>query len=332
MAATRQSNMELCRIVSIVCVMIVHTAFQSLGHNVSFWIMLLAGFSIIGVNVFVMLAGYFTATPKKISLFNLAFVCLFWMIIKVICHYAFNLKIGYKGFFFVTNSNWFIPSYIGLLFFAPILNLFCNSVSKKMLVGVVAALLVVEIWFDWIPPYPRISLGTNGGHSVLSFLILYLMSRTIRLYGLPMWFKRLSPFIYIGCSLLLAFMGWVVLLNGYENKVGWVYFDNNPIVILSSLAFLVTFEQIKIGQFKFINHIAKSTLAVLLGHSAILFIYTKQFKYLYDNFSGIQVMGYWALAIIIVFCASIVIDQLRLLLWKPIEKHLRKRIKKNELF
>ena len=127
-------------------------------------------------------------------------------------------------------------------------------------------------------------------------------------------------------------MGWVVLLNGYENKVGWVYFDNNPIVILSSLAFLVTFEQIKIGQFKFINHIAKSTLAVLLGHSAILFIYTKQFKYLYDNFSGIQVMGYWALAIIIVFCASIVIDQLRLLLWKPIEKHLRKRIKKNELF
>ena len=253
------------------------------------------------------------------------------MIIKVICHYAFNLKIGYKGFFFVTNSNWFIPSYIGLLFFAPILNLFCNSVSKKMLVGVVAALLVVEIWFDWIPPYPRISLGTNGGHSVLSFLILYLMSRTIRLYGLPMWFKRLSPFIYIGCSLLLAF-GWVVLLNGYENKVGWVYFDNNPIVILSSLAFLVTFEQIKIGQVKFINHIAKSTLAVLLGHSAIFFIYTKQFKYLYDNFSGIQVMGYWALAIIIVFCASIAIDQLRLLMWKPIEMQLRKRIKKNELF
>ncbi len=332
MAATRQSNMELCRIVSIVCVMLIHSTFQSLGHDVSFWVMLLAGFSIIGVNVFVMLAGYFTAAPKKSSLINLIFVCFFWMIVKIACSYVLDHKIGFKNFFFVTSSNWFIPSYIGLLFFAPILNLFCNSVSKKMLVGVVTALLVVEIWFDWIPPYPSVSLGTNGGHSVLSFLILYLMSRTIRLYGLPMWFKRLSPFIYIGCSLLLAFMGWVVLLNGYENKVGWVYFDNNPIVILSSLAFLVTFEQMNIGQSKFINHIAKSTLAVLLGHSAIFFIYTKQFKYLYDNFSGIQVMGFWVLAIIVVFCASIAIDQLRLLMWKPIEMQLRKRIKKNELF
>lgn len=332
MAAVRQTNMELCRIASIVCVMIVHTTFQPLGHNVSFWIMLLAGFSIIGVNVFVMLAGYFTATPKKISLFNLAFVCLFWMIIKVICHYAFNLKMGYKGFFFVTNSNWFIPSYIGLLFFAPILNLFCNSVSKKMLVGIVVALLIVEIWFDWIPPYPRISLGTNGGHSVFSFLILYLMSRTIRLYGLPMWFKRLSPFIYIGCSSLLAFMGWVVLLNGYENKVGWVYYDNNPIVILSSLAFLVTFEQMKIGQSKFINHIAKSTLACLLGHSAIFFLYTKQFKYLYEHFSGIKVVGYWALAVAIVFVVCVIIDQIRLLLWKPIHRWLISHIKNNTFF
>ena len=194
------------------------------------------------------------------------------------------------------------------------------------------ALLFIEIWFDWIPPYPQISLGTNGGHSVLSFLILYLLARAIRLYGLPQWFMRASPFIYIGCSLLIAFMGTVLLWQGYENKVGWAFHDNNPIVILSSVAFMMTFEQLKIGQSKFINHIAKSTLAVLLGHSAIFFIYTKQFKYLYDIFSGIKLVGCWALAIIIVFCASIAIDQLRLLMWKPIEMQLRKRIKKNELF
>jgi len=197
--------------------------------------------------------------------------------------------------------------------------------------GGAMALLFIEIWFDWIPPYPQISLGTNGGHSVLSFLILYLLARAIRLYGLPKWFMRVSPFIYIGCSLLIALMGTVFLWQGYENKVGWVFHDNNPIVILSSVAFMMTFEQMKIGQSKFINHIAKSTLAVLLGHSAIFFIYTKQFKYLYDTFSGIQVIGYWALAITIVFCASIAIDQIRILLYKPIERLLIQTIKNNEI-
>ena len=128
MAAVRQSNMELCRIASIFCVMLVHTTFQSLGHNVPFGVMLLAGFSIIGVNVFVMLTGYFTVTPKKTSLLNLAFVCFFWMIVKIVCRYFFNPEISYKHLFFVTSSNWFVPSYIVLLFFAPMLNVFCNSI------------------------------------------------------------------------------------------------------------------------------------------------------------------------------------------------------------
>ena len=57
------------------------------------------------------------------------------MIVKIACSYVFNHKIGFKDFFFVTSSNWFIPSYIGLLFFAPILNLFSNSVSKSVLWG-----------------------------------------------------------------------------------------------------------------------------------------------------------------------------------------------------
>ena len=91
------------------------------------------------------------------------------------------------------------------------------------------------------------------------------------------------------------------------------------------------FEQMDI-QSNFINHIAKSTLAVLLGHSAIFFLYTKQFKYLYDNFSGIQVVVLWALAIALVFCASIMIDQIRLLLYKPIENLLKAKIKNNNLF
>lgn len=331
MGTQRKSNIELCRIVAIICVMLFHTTIQSLGNSVSFGILLLSGFTIIGVDVFVMLSGYFTATPKKTTIINLAFVCFFWALIKILCRYFFGADISFRHLFFITSSNWFIPSYIGLLFFSPVLNQFCNSVSKRALWGVVFALLIIEIWFDWLPPYPKISLGTNDGHSVLSFLILYLLARAIRLYGLPNLFKKLSPIIYIGCSVILGLMGFALVRIGYDNHVGWVFADNNPIVILSSVAFLMMFEQMRI-QSGFVNHIAKSTLAVLLGHSAIFFLYKNQFKFLYDNFSGVELVVCWALSVVIVFCACVVVDQIRLLIYRPLENQLKARIKNNVFF
>lgn len=330
MASKRLSNIELCRIVAILCVMLVHSTFASLGHNVSFGVMLLAGFSIIGVNVFVMLTGYFSTTPKKSSIINLIFVCLFWGIISLLVRYFFHQEIGLKHFFFVTRSNWFIPSYICLLFFAPLLNLFCNAVDKRTLWTLTFILLSLEVWFDWIPPQPSYTLGTNGGHSVLSFLILYLLARAISLHGLPDWFERVSPVIYIICAFLLAFLGTALLRYGYEDRVKWLYYDNNPIVILSSVAFLMSFERMKVDS-KIINYIARSTLAVLLGHSAIYFLFTKQFKYLYDHYSGLAIVGYWILAILIVFAASVFVDQLRILLWTPIDKALKTQIKTDRI-
>ena len=127
----RQSNIELCRIASILLVMLVHTTFQSLGYdNMSLGASMLAAFSIIGVNVFVLITGYFSATPKKTSLLNLAFICMFWMAIKVMCNYEFGQPLNFKYAFFITSSNWFIANYIGLLFFAPVLNKYSGVVSR----------------------------------------------------------------------------------------------------------------------------------------------------------------------------------------------------------
>lgn len=331
MALQRQSNIELCRLASILLVMLVHTTNQSLGQEMSLGALLLEGFSIIGVNVFILITGYFSATPKKSSLINLAFICLFWMIVKVVCRIECGEPVTYKSLFFITTSNWFIASYIGLLFLTPMLNVFCNSVNKRVLWGGIISLVIIEVWFDLLPPTPIVGLGTQKGYSVFSFMVLYMLARAIKLHGLPVWFKKISPWLYVACSLSLGGFAYVLKLIGHAGFTGLMFAYTNPVVILSSVAFLAFFERLNLHS-KFINHLAKSTLAVLLGHSAIFFIYTKQFKYIYDNYSGIQVVGYWALAIAIVFCASVTIDQLRLLMYKPIEAYMKKHIKQNEIF
>ena len=331
MAIQRQSNIELCRIVSILLVMLVHTTFATFGWETqSLGIQTLAAFSIIGVNVFVLITGYFSVKLKWTTLVNIAFICFFWMLVKNVGRFLVGETISISALFFITKSNWFIPCYIGLLFLSPLLNLFSDKANKKTLLGGAFSLLLIEVWFDWLPPTPGLSIGTQGGCSVLSFAILYLVARYIKLYGIPAWFKKSSLIIYILCSLSL------VVLNVISIKIGHplpklVFTYNNPIVILSSVAFLMMFEQVNFSS-KSINHIAKSTLAVLLGHTALFFLYTKQFSYIYDNYSGLQVVAYWALAIFVVFCTSVVIDQIRILLYKPIEKWMQTRIKNNVFF
>ena len=122
-----------------------------------------------------------------------------------------------------------------------------------------------------------------------------------------------------------AFLSPKIVVGGLR---GFVFAYSNPLVILSSVSFLMTFERINISS-KIINHIAKSTLAVLLGHTAIFFLYTKQFKYLYDHFLGGQLVGYWSLSILIVFIGTIAVDQIRILVYKPVDKWLKNNIHNN---
>lgn len=332
MAVVRQSNIELCRIVSIVLVILVHTTFQSVGWDCSsFGILLLAAFSIIGVNVFVLITGYFSTEPKKLSLANLLFICFFWMIIRVTIGYSFGQAITWRDFFFVTRSNWFIPSYLSLLFFSPVLNVFCASASKRVLLGVTLALFFFEIWFDLLPPHPKVSLGSQRGYSVLSFMALYLIARYIRLNGAPSWFRKGSFAIYLLCSILLCFLALLLIKLGHA-ATRIVYSYSNPLIVLSAVSFFVTFEKMPMKENRVINHFAKSTLAVLLGQTAISFLYTNQFRFLVAHYSGLKLVFLWGGVVAIVFFASILVDQLRLLIWTPVEIKLRQEIENNELF
>ena len=332
MAAARQSNIELCRIASILLVMLVHTTFQSVGWDCSsFGILLLAAFSIVGVNVFVLITGYFSAEPKKISLANLLFICLFWMVIRVAVDYSFGQTVTWRNLFLVTRSNWFIPSYLCLLFYAPVLNSFCASASKRVLLGVTLSLFFFEIWFDLLPPHPAVPLGSQRGYSVLSFMALYLLARYIRLYGVPQWFRKHSFWIYLTCSIISSAFALFCIRIGFP-ATKLVYAVSNPLIVVSSVSFLLMFEGMTIKENRAINHLAKSVLPILLAHSAIFFLFTKQFRFIYNHYTVGKMIMYWSIAVSIVFVASVIVDQLRLSLWKPFENLLRKQIKNNELY
>ena len=75
----RQSNLELCRILAILLVVLVHANFAWCGwpsnfSECNFARLLIEGFAIIGVNVFVLITGYFSTSIKMKSLANLVYI------------------------------------------------------------------------------------------------------------------------------------------------------------------------------------------------------------------------------------------------------------------
>lgn len=181
------------------------------------------------------------------------------------------------------------------------------------------------MWFDLIPPYPNLRLGSNEGYSFFSFGVMYLIGRAIKLFGVPVILRNNSVFFYLLSSLMTA----ILAFNVNHFRIPFAY--NSPFVIIASVCFLISFERISFSS-RFINHIAKSTLAILFGHASIIAVYKLQFGWLYNHYFGLTQVLYWIFALTIVFVASVLIDQLRLLFWKPINQWLKRVIINNHIF
>ena len=88
MKKTRDSNMELLRLVAMLLIMVVHANFRALpkpdadmiaaNPSSAFLQFMTEGFSIFGVNVFVMLSGWYGIRPRLSRFCELLFQLLFF--------------------------------------------------------------------------------------------------------------------------------------------------------------------------------------------------------------------------------------------------------------
>lgn len=323
----RESNMELCRIIAISLVVMVHSQFATFGIPQEFTPysilrIILQSVSIIGVNVFVLISGYYSIKLKKSSIINIIYICLFYGIINLISQLylgTFNLK----SIFIISRSNWFIPYYLGLMLISPILNAWIENISKSAFKNILIALLIFECWFGFFPDAVQIPMF-NSGCTITSFMILYLLARYYRLYGIPFFDKFHTGGGYIFATIIIAATSIFALYIGLSTH--WVnkpFDSDNPIVIFSALCFMIYFTKLKINYSPIINRLATSTLAVLLIHTSS--IGRKILRMIYAEIIQYNIFIYILLlflTIIIVYLISTLIDEIRLRTYKPISKSI----------
>lgn len=190
---TRDSNIELLRLIAMFLVLVVHADFWSLGCPTqeetlatpmnAFCRFFFESLSVICVDVFVLISGWFGIRANAKSFCNFVFQCLFF----TVGIYAVALSVGLTslslkgllGCFAMINNYWFIKAYVGLYILSPVLNAFVEYAEEKTFRQVLLGFFLFQTLYAWISDGAEFF---EHGYSTMSFIGLYLLARYVKVY------------------------------------------------------------------------------------------------------------------------------------------------------
>ena len=217
----------------------------------------------VGVDLFVLISGYFGIRFRLKSFVQLLFQILFYSLgVTIIASVvgAHTLTAADFRYFVPVSSGiwWFISSYIALYFIAPLINQGVDTLGKRHLSYVVYGLLFLNSFSSFL--FTNIFIGADG-FSFFNFVTLYVIGRYIAKYGIQIKHPLL---IYLCCCFLVFVIDYTVsLMANQPLRPAKRY--NDILLIIMSLCLLTSFLKINL-QSQFINSVAGSTLAIYLIH------------------------------------------------------------------
>lgn len=332
----RQSNFELLRIFSMIIIVAhhfsVHGGFEFSNDSITFnrlWIQFITIGGKIGINIFVLISGYFLISSKTLKTSK---IMKFWLqiftysIIIFVVFTAtgiepFGIKELIKHCFPVTFLQWwFVSTYFVLYLIFPYLNMLLNSFSKK---SYQRFLLLLTVCWCIVPTLTGKLFESN---SLLWFLYLYACAGYIKLHGPKTNIKGAT---YILLSFAITFLTFLsaVIFDILGTKVSFFgdhatfFFKKNslPIFVASVLLF-IGFSKINIGCKRIINIVSSATFGVYLIHDnqyVSNFLWSTLFKN--ASYSDNNLLAPYSLLVIaIVYISCTIIELARIYL---IEKH-----------
>lgn len=267
----RVSNIELLRIIAMIMIIMHHFALHGcsqLQKDYTFNTVVIDVFILggkVGVDLFVLISGYFMVDSKITMRKILKFVGQVWfysssifLLFRLIItpdvglsyldgvHFLFPILYG---------ENWFASTYFWLMLSVPLLNYVINKLDDKQIVRLIITILFV---CSVLPVFLEISiiLSNYGWFVVLYVLAAYIKRRT------PLEGKCIKNFLFAG-----MLYGCLFVLNIYYYRYREQY---SIVVVLISLELFLGFLKMKSFYNKWINLMASAAFGVYLIHDNAL--------------------------------------------------------------
>ena len=336
----RQSNMELLRIIAMLFIIAHHYAihggvyFNSSGINL--WLSTaLISLGKIGVNLFVMITGYFMVhqvfTWKRIMKIESAvlfYSILFGMLAVIVFPETRNL-LAIRNIFLPTLTNqgnqyWFVPCYFSVILLSPYINKILCSLEKEQFRKILFFLFVC---MSVIPTILQVTPIFDGNVSM--FIFMYLLGAYMRLYPMEGKLEKSSTnavlailfyILLIFCVMVFKRLGEDMVSLGYNADYFW--YSNSVFVVLVSLFIFLFFKQSDLGSKKWINKVGGLTFGIYLIHDNL---YVR--KYLWstvfqcpDFYQSHKMILHAVVCIVLVFAVSALCEAVRQFLFQQISK------------
>lgn len=337
----RESNFELLR---IICMLLIIWGHLINKYSVNEPILgvtyletrFLKSFTIVAVNVFILISGYFSISFKLPRILKLGQQTWFYSITLLILTISFGWhSISYYDItYFVpifSKRYWFITIYVILYILSPCLNKLALSISKNHFKSILfIGFFIIYVWhtLSFILNFSRPI--DDAGYGIPNFIYLYLFGRYIKLHGNVYTIKQNSLFLFfiIGILLFIFQLTYSIIL-GFSFTALFSY--NTIFVFLESVALFIFFTKLNIGYNPFINGWAKYCLAVYVIHEHPIFK-----NLIYDflqitHISPIWFIPYSLFVSIIMYFTFALVEQVRLYFFDNIENKINNRIMQTKI-
>lgn len=337
--------MECLRIIAMMMVIMLHylgkgevlpalTTTMDINGYVA-WV--LETLSIVAVNVYMLISGYFLSGSgfKAGRLLQLLCQILFYsVLVPVVLVCLGILKPGDLTFYQLLQyllptqmiHYWFATAYVVMYLFSPILNIAVKTMKKGQLQAVILLLLVFLSLNKSVLPV-RLEMD-NLGYDGIWFMCVYLIAAYIRLYGIPLYKNgRRSLCLYLaGClgilTLTFAVRALYLTTGQFENFIGAAYHYNHILNLFAAISLFFACYYWKLPQGRiagWILRIAPYTFGVYLLHEHL------ELRYRWPQWLGVHGDGNVLVfilrslaAVILVFAVGIVVDMIRGILFRTI--------------
>ena len=316
----RQSNIELLRIICMIMVLCVHFTGATYGlpqkitlsdiTNIpSMSKTLMECFSIIGVNCFVLISGYFGIKPSVKGITNFITSCIIYSV-SIYSIYTFikpnlynHTDILNSFAIFSHTDLWFIPAYFGLYILSPIINKGIQGISKRNFIYILIALTFLNVYLGW---FWQGKINPTG-YNIMQMIYIYIIGRYLKI---TIHNNNQHKLLYIAgylISFILLFASTFIC----KSKIAYAY--NSPFVILSSIFFFLIFTTFRFKN-HYINYVASSAFAVYLIHKTPP-VWHDIREFLINttnNADYISFTLFWTCYVLIIFMSCITIDKIKI--------------------
>lgn len=261
---TRNSSIELLRIISIFGIIFMHTIAyggNELADYNRYLLIAVNCLTNLGVTCFMLISGYFGVKFSVKKLIRLDLMIIFYTVLHLVIRVALGGEIGPGDllatvFPILSNQYWYMTAYFIIVILSGYINQIPEKLSKEGLIKLLAVLLFL---FSVVPTFLHFDILGTEGKNVVHMTAIYLIGRYIRKYDTGVY--RKGKLALLLCGNILLTMILELALYTFTGHYSMFYRDCSIFTVVSAILLFTLFRSIYFEN-RIVNRAASAVLAV----------------------------------------------------------------------